>query len=541
MWSLLALVCCLLVAAGCQTINGIDLNQALLRMMEVQSMEGSGTITLEFKLDDAAGTGSQEELMKALNPLKLRLDHIKQQSPERLSVKGALEIPRGVIPFQASLTPEELAIQVEGAKVPVVLSLAESGFGSMAAGTPGAGPEQEKLMAELQSKLRSPEFIRPVNAYFVNNLPNPKKTTFSTVNETINGENRSLFKVGTELDGTELVPWIKSYLVKLMQDDTGLKAVVGQLYDAFKPVFEEANQRTPGAPFGIPLSPSEAPGDPDDLPLSSGLEDNFMGMIAGLLSEREMAIEVLHTEAKQVMVVLLAMLVQLETPGQPSGALLNEQNRFKAALYIDSGLNVRRSDMELDLRMPEGTEDGSPITGFKIATSFRNWNAGTAVKADSLDTKGAIQAQDIRQPAELLQHIDPKSVLYGLLKEDLHITRREANLYVWQEAPGIAPLYTEDGTAMVRANLLAAQLGLELAWNGDEESLVLTDPLKGTRIQWTIGQSVPEINGAAGEEAPLPAVIHGDAAYVPLRATAEALGAQVAWNEQIRVIKLTLE
>ncbi|WP_438444794.1 copper amine oxidase N-terminal domain-containing protein [Gorillibacterium sp. sgz5001074] len=544
--AMLALIFAVVVTAGCQAVGGVDLNGAFQRMMEVQSSEGSGAITIEFKSDGASGP--EADLLKAINPLTIRMDQVINESPERASLSGALVLPRGSVPFKMSVTPEVMVLQVDGAAKPIVFDLQETGAGSMALGAaPGLPGQDQQLMTELQKKLRDPALLKPVYGYLFKNMPNPKNTSFTSVKEKIHGEDLNLVKVGTELDGKELIPWIKGYLVKLMQDDQGLKAVVAQLYDALKPVLDEAAKKAaaageqpkpqpalPGADGSVPMPMSGMSGA-----AGLGLQQSFSSIVTGLLSDRDTAIEVLHTESKQVMVVLLAMLGQLEAPQNGAGTFLNDQNRFKGAIYVDSSLQVRRTDMELNFQLPQGSaEEG--LSGLKVVSSFSNWNQGKAVKADILSTQDGIPANDMTRAEDLLRIVDPQSTLYKVLKQDFHVTRKTAQFPVSERYLEYFPAYSENGTAMVRANMLAPMLGLKTEWNAQDESLTLLAPATGKKITWTMGSSTAQANGAA-VEAPASAMLKGNAAYVPLRATADALGAQITWNEQKKMVTVTLE
>jgi hypothetical protein len=549
MGCILALIGAVIMTAGCQAIGGVDLNKAMLGLFQAQSLEGSGTLTLEL-LQDGGGTvasgdaAEQADFLKAMSPMKLHLEHMKIEGRNRWSVQGNLEIPKGAIPFEASLTPEELVLKPAGAVKPFVLKLNELGSAGLAQGLPAVTPKQEQVLKELQNKLSSPEFMKPVYSYFINGLPNPKNTSLSHVTETINGESVSMVKAGTELSGEELVPWLKKVLVRLMQDDQGLKEVVGLFYDAFKPVFE-AGIGMPDQAMGMgsdpapasPMNPlAEAGGLADQA--SSRLGESFKSIAEDLLSDRETAVEVLHTEVKQAMVVLLAMLGQADR----SDSGLDSNSGVKTAIYLDSSLNLRGTDMELTIRNPKGTPEAG-ISGIKASSSFRYWNVGQPVKADTLPSADAAQLNAASQPESLLHNLDSGSVLYRLLKEDLHVTRKTGYFFVPEEAAGVPAdygVYLDRDTSMVRAKDLVNSIGGTLKWNEADRSLILSDRSGTHTLQMKVGLTEAAVNGVR-TEAPASAVIQGDSAYVPLRFAAEALGGHVAWNERIRMLTVTVE
>lgn len=538
-WLGILLAFVLLAAAGCQAVGSVDLNRAILQMLDVESMEGSSSFTVEFTYDDKA---EELEWVNHLNPLKLNLDTIKTESRDKASLAGSLEIPRGKIPFTASITPEELVFKPEGASKPFVLKLDELMTGQASAG--GAMPQaiaeqQTKLAKELQAKFKDPAFLKPVYSYFVSGMPNPKDIKLSQVQETLGGESVSLYKVDAKLDGSELKGWIKSYLVKLMQDDQGLKALVAHLYDTLKPVLDESGVFSANAGAGA----SEMAG-PGVGAFPMGAVNDMMESISGLMSDRETAIEVLHTEAKQLMVVILVLLNQpdhAQEQGNPLASLLSKDTYLKTSLYVDSSMKVRKSETVLNLAFP-ATADNPGLTGVKIKSVSSNWKVNQPVKADTIPAAGGLALGAGTQPADVLNGLDRSSILYQWLKDDLHVTRRTLFFFTGNAEfmPEDMRVYNENGVTMVPARYFADQLGAEVKWNADTQTVTLTDPGTGTVVQAAVDQETALVNGKKTALEASPALRDG-VVYVPLRFAAEAFGGKVVWNAEHQFITVTID
>jgi len=546
MWCSLALVMVMAIAAGCQAIGGIDLNKVLLSsMLEVNSMEGSSSVTIEFMLDDkeVEDRYNAEELalLKSINPLKLNMDRVKMENREKMSVSGSLEITRGKIPFTASITPEELVLKPEGAAKPLVLKLDELAQGPALQGGGldgmyGPSPEQQAITKELEAKFKEPAFLKPIYSYFLNGMPNPKNIKLSNVSETINGESVSLHKVEASLVGTEMVPWLKSYLVKLMQDDQGLKSVVALLYDTIKPVLDKAKAE---AGDSIIHDSEEEMYLYSDSPF--GAMGSFGDTLANLMSDRDTAIEVLHTEAKQVMVVLLGLLSQPETEEDSLIGFMSDKTHVKGSIYIDNSLKVRKSEAEILVTAPEGMPNDG-VKAVKVTASSSNWNVNKEVKADIIPSAGGLELGFETEPTDVLEQLDSSSVLYQWLKKDLHVTRKTVVFYpeAYNFMPPSMLTYSEKGTTMVPARHLAESLGASIDWNGAKQSVTITDKRTGAVIVTVVGSAEAKVNGKA-VELEAPATIKEGTLYVPLRFVSEALGAEVHWSKGNGLITVTVE
>jgi len=548
----------LLVMTGCQAIGGVDLNKALLNSMEVQSMEGSGTVELELIADEAFWkdeySGEEMALMKLFKNVKLSLDSIKMESKEKMSLKGALEISKGKIPFEVSMTPEQLVFKPEGAVKPFVMDLT-----GMEQGT---NEKLTALVAELQTKLQNPDVVRPLYSYLVNGLPNPKSIKLDNVQETINGQSVSLYKVSAELKGNELLDWIRRYILALMQDDKGMKEAIAKLYDALEPTIRgmveesKANLDRLGM-GGIGEMDSDAEVDIIDEYVYGEMQDEydmgdtgllglynsvpFLGSIGSLLDDRETAIEFIHTELKQVMVFVLVGLEEAKKQDDGSmSQVLNDKTSIKSSIYVDSGLKIRKSETEFTLAPT--LEESVGLQAVKVKSSFSSWKINEPVKADVLSGEGGFAVEEIGEPMSMLRNIDKSSLLYQVLRDDLKLTRKMVffNLsYAEFMHPSMRP-YKENNVTMVPVRYFGEQLGAKVEWDPIQEVVTLTDEVGGTVIILPLDSKEAKVNGKK-VELEMPAVERDGSVYVPLRFAAESLGGKVEWNEELELITVTIE
>ena len=94
----------------------------------------------------------------------------------------------------------------------------------------------------------------------------------------------------------------------------------------------------------------------------------------------------------------------------------------------------------------------------------------------------------------------------------------------------VAPIIVKDRT-MLPARFVAENLGAKVEWNAEKRQATITG--NGVTIVLTIDSTTATVNGKA-VTLDSPAFIQNDRTYTPVRFIAEALGAQVEWNETTR-------
>lgn len=517
---LLAVICLIAgLIGGCQAVGGVDLNKALLSSFDMKTMEGKGSVEVSLELDEAAlkEAGPDSAALAAFSQMKLSFDHIKQESTQVASVKGTFEVAKKSIPFTAYISPEALTVLPEGATKPFTIST-----------TNLADPTGEglydgldmKWLTDFQKKAQDPNYIKPMYDYLVGKMPNPSKLKLESGNETINGQDVYLHHVRAELDGKEILPLLRTFILNLMKDDQAMKAVIGQYYDVIQ-----------GAAKGL------IPADTNN----SGELGSVLGAIRSILENKEEGVEVVQTEVKQLLVVLLVL---MDSEGSEAVKLLGDKSSLTADLYVDNNMKVRKSGINL-LLAPSDT-DGSPVKSIRVKSGFENWNVNGAVKADAISADGALDLMKLESPEEALKAIKPDSALYKLLKDDFHITRKTGYFFVMPKekldkyTAGWAA-YSDNGVTMVPARSLAANLDMDLAWDETSQSVVLTTADGKNSIRLAAGSSKAAVNGAADISLERPAVLEHGAFYVPLRSVAEALGADLHWEADSSSILVTID
>lgn len=520
--AVLALLCMIVVlVGGCQAIGNVDLNKALISSLDVQSMEGSGEISLSFQLDKASEVSESAEILQALNNMKLRLTHIKQENAAQVSVEGELVVSKGAVPFKASVTPTSLTIWPEGAAKPFMINTSRLNAEA------GEGLEygQPDWLTTLKEKAQNPDFLKPLYSYLVSKLPNPKNIKLDSGSETINGQSVYLYKVHTELKAEEIIPLVRAFVLSLMQDDQAMKAVISGYYDILQPALADVAD-------GIGLMD-----ELDGLPLE--------GFKNTLQADKAAGIEIIHTELKQVLVVLLTSLdgMAQESDGELEAAL-GADSALQTELYVDSSMKLRKYAIDLKIAPPEGFAPG--LASMQLTASFENWNLNGAVKADVIDVKDSIPLDSIAEPADLLASLSPDSVLHKWLVSDLHVNRKTAYFFVRNEPSEYMydgwGAYLENGTTMVPARTFANQLGLDMVWEENTQSLVLmTSTGEEKSIRLTKDSAAAPLNGGASTIAlTQPVVLKGEYLYIPLRSVAEAFGGKVTVSDS-SMVKVTLE
>lgn len=514
---------CVIVAfiGGCQAIGGVDLNKALLSSFDVKSMEGSGTIELNFNLDNSAQLNASQkdelDLIKIFEHTKIKLDHIAQESPEILSVKGALEFGRGTIPFSVYVSPESLAFWPEGASKPLTVPVKD------AAAQLENIPSDMKWVADLQEKAKNPEFLKPLYSYLFSKLPNPSDISLKSGSETINGESVFLQHIHSELKAKDLIPLVRTFILNLLQDDKALKEVIAQYYDTLQPAVSSLADNLGG--------------------ILDEEDETLPPAIKALMKEETTGLELLHTEFKQVLVILLAALESSQQdPDNAPEALLGKDSSLAVDLYVDSSLKLRKSSIDLLLAPSEGLMPG--VKSLNVKTSFENWNVNGTVKAEAISTSNAIPFKSITDASQFLDALDRDSVLYKFATEDMHLARKTANFFVLPESElneynaGWAA-YSAGGVTLVPARSLADHFGLELKWDAGTQTVLLATADKTKTIALKAGSQNAVINGKSVELEQAP-VIQNGAFYVPLRAVADAIGAKVVWEPEYRLVEVQL-
>lgn len=93
-----------------------------------------------------------------------------------------------------------------------------------------------------------------------------------------------------------------------------------------------------------------------------------------------------------------------------------------------------------------------------------------------------------------------------------------------------------EGRTMVPIRAVAEKMGYSVDWNGDLGVVILESYYTGDRIEIAIGSPVAYKNGNESIELEVPAFIIAGRTYLPLRAVAEAMDADVDWENTTRTV-----
>ncbi len=489
-WLALPLVLLLVVLAGCQAVAGFDINKALLQSVTPVSSESSQTMSVEVV--PAAGTISAEDkkVIDLINSFSLKVDSAKTQDASTASLKGTVGFDGKNLPFQLSIDEKGLAIEVEGAKQPIYISL-----DSAAAGLPDMVAYTEQTQ---QMSVRATEF-------FLKHLPNPSKISVKQVSDKINGESVNLTNLQVEVKGDELLGLVKPFLTSAVKDEQGIKDLIGTFYDVFYPLMSYETD----SDFI----------DSDDL---NALPESKAVTVAALTAAVQEELNKFLADYDQQVADLLTDTPELAT-------VLGKDTFLKMDLGFDSKLNIRKQNLELSVALP-ASED-LPIQAIKVKVASDIWNVGGTVTADKVDTSaGVIDVMDeTLTPGQILGNFEADSPLHKFLKDEMQISYKYMVLDPYND---YYEVISKKNTSFVPLRYLSEELDAEVKWTPGSNQIVITDDITGAKIVVTKGSNQASINGQT-VMLPQPVFVNEDGTmYVPLRFIAQSLGATVSVDEE---------
>jgi hypothetical protein len=535
----ITLVAALVVLVGCQALGSLDLNKSLVDALLAKSQMSNQTISLDIKLDENNKSMNESELavLKVLSHLKLNFEEIKQESMQKVSVKGKIEVLNRSIPFQAYISPTMLALQIEGAKKPLVIDLAGQTDATQSLLPLGI---EKDLIEQFTTKLATDEKLhKAIFSYFVNGMPNPEGITLDNVTEAVYGETMPLNHVQAKVDGSQIIPLVKKFIVNLLQDDKGLRELVAQFYDVIQPVmlsyFEQMDKEN-AAKAGSDTSGSE------DLTGASSILGNLDPILKGLesvLKDRTMAIEFLHTEAKQLLVIMMVGLESVTEAKDPMvEKIFTNKSYVKADLYIDNSGKLRKTKAEVKIVPP--ADDNGGVEEVTLTLASEHWNINQPIKADEINTADSYAMDSLSKPAEILSVLDQNSALYHLLKDDLQITKKSIVLNMYDssyESYSMLP-YIDRGVTMVPVRFISEQLDANVSFDPDTQEVTIMDEARNTIVVLTLQSNIALLNSKTVK---LDSAVRNrdGTTYVPLKFIANSLGAEVLWDKEIKTITIT--
>ena len=482
-------------AVGCDAIEGADADQAIRSLAEVESRES--VISLEWELvKDTENVPDQktEAIIDAFGDGALRLTEVKQQDRRTMSAKGELTFKDVSIPFAMYVNGQELVLEVEGAKKPFRIHL-RTALNDMY-DTPLAGMGLGDLLLNDSGQ----SLADAVVGYAAGHLPNPEKTTVTRVSEKLGGEEKELTKITYELQGGELKSLLLAAVNDIMQDESGLKALIGGLYDALKPQLEQKLKETP---------------------------DFFLQLA---LQSKDLAVNYLYGQISMKL---------SDWFGEASESAADWAHHITLSWLLD-GVDIVGVDAAI--AAPADAKQHKGIKSIMISFSDRWWNVNGEVKAEVYTGETEDLSAEVK-PRERLRNIETDSALYDILKNTLRVTTQTFRMYMGENAQirdGVSPYIKPPGTTMVPVRYVSEQLDAKVEWNNSDSSITITDEAEGISIVMKIGSKTAFVNGEARQLNEAPELVF-DSTFVPIAFITNALNGEAIWDPVKRTVTITKE
>lgn len=569
----------MIVAAGCQAVSGLDLNQVIKNMTKVTSAEGK--YELEFKLNVneeelrafAAGYGEdkeaieqQLEMLRQYSHIKLVIDKYKMQDQNHLSLKGSIAFgDQSKIGFDLKASDKLAVVKLDGAKQPFSIDLtgehaellrrhyyeAELGwdydevFGldESDQAEPTAADE-EAVVAAVQQMT---EFVTDFTA---GHLPNIESLSVKPVTEQINGEATELLSVKGEIKGMELWQWAKKLINALADDRQGLEKLISAVFDIYH------EHEAEFVAFGLNGAGTYVNGIAGAVPLYPTYpvyEDEYAeeDIIGDYLYEEELweedaveeEVELTPEEAKkQAVEAILTMLdelklsmAELEQEDEKTlKQVLNDSLLITFDYGVDKNLNVRKQNVALQYTVDAELKAELELygfDGFSLTASSQLWNVNGKVKAEEPATTlstVSVESLEYKQGFEIAELFEEGSFIDKVLREQMHITWQSYWNYVDEEVEGSIYLNAKK-QAMIPAREIIEEFGGKVTYNKQTKQIFLLDKATNTTIEISVGSNTAIVNGEQVQWSSSVELYDG-MVYVPARAMAEALGAEIFWS-----------
>jgi hypothetical protein len=473
----------LIVLTACQSVGGIDLNKALLEQLKVKSGESSQTMSWNFEIDPSADvTAEQLSMLEKLKSGSIQV-HTKNKDELNGSASGSITLAGKTIPFKLYTNDQKFIMQVEGSKNLLSASLNNSStLESMDLGFISGLKDDLEFRDELMSTL-------------IRNLPNPKNTAVDFGQKaSINGEDVTLSNVKMEVKGTDLHEVIIDFIGNLLNDETNVKQLLSTALS-----------------YDKELSESDRKAEADDM----------MEQYRKFLSQLQ---------------------VDLTNDDEAIYKMLNNRNNYmKLETGIDSSFKIRSTKAEIYYRIPKVAGVAPvPIRSVKLTLTGQNWNINEAVAvAQPAANSKYTDLESITSPRSFIKQLDSASSLYGLLHNDLKLSRRNGEFYSTigedlsrpsQAGNAYGQPYVKQGTMMIGAKQLAGSMEFGLAWNKNQKTVVLKD--NGNYIVFRLGSKQANANGKSVTLTQAPQVLNNNI-YIPLKPAAISLKSTIQLQTDI--------
>jgi len=484
LWITLPLVLLLIVLSGCQAVGNLDIKNAMIRNLDVKSIESSQTISVHLT-PSATADAEDIQLATIVNALQLNIDSAKLQADGKMSVQGSVQYSGQKLPYHIYLDEQGMTIDLEGAKQPIYISFALND--SMGLSGLSGGFSAASLKGEEQ------EFVKQVISFLYTHLPNPANVSVNSVQQDVYGESLDLTQLHVELTGEELITLVKPFLVSVSQDKEGIRQLIGAVYDFMSTTLEQTE---------------------------SGSTESVMG------GSREEFVNNGYKEVNEMLDLVLkeydSQLAELQE-SKEFNTVFGPNTRVSTDVYFDKDMYIRKQSMDMTIALPD--TEYTPISSIRVSTASESWNINGNVTADPVDTTGGVlQVSEKTTPGTFLRNFEKTSPVYMLLNNMNGITKKTIYFGSYGDYDDTI---TRNHVTLVPVKDLAEGLDAKMQWNASSKQLTLTDDITGAVTVLKLNSNKAVVDGQSHTLSSKVVNVKGKV-YVPLRSVANILGATVA-------------
>ncbi|WP_246427440.1 stalk domain-containing protein [Paenibacillus phyllosphaerae] len=507
-----ALAVVMIIAAGCQAVGGLDLNQMLKQSLKVTSYEGSQTLELQLLTDEQAIAAMDEEeakLLKLFSNVKLSLTDLKVADEEHMSLKGKLELTDRSIGFAATVNKNKVTFELDGINKVFDLNLDRLGMPldssllavpedfESAEDAAEAAATEESAMAALE------QLTDLISGFVIDHLPNPSGISVQPAEVTVGGQSINAMHVSASLSGEQIYEWLLAFMDALSQDKEGLKTLLHSIVDLLESQESAVGGESLEELFGSTTEEARAE-----------IDEAVNDMVDSIAEMKEEL-----TQAKT------------EDP-ETFQAIFNANTSVKADLYVDGKLDIRKSVVQASFVAGEELveEEVMPFNGFTVTSTTEMSKVNESITPDVIYPRPFETIKDYQfermQQHQFLKQIDPGSDLYKLLHDDLGVFKQQVMLFPdYDEA--YAPIETPEHITLIPLRFVANEFGANVS--GNKQQILVYDEATGKTVKFQIGGKQFDVNGEI-VAASYPVTTIDGVTYVAARDFVKIFGGKVYWN-----------
>lgn len=462
----IALLACVLLLAfimGCEPVGGMNVNEMILKQLDVSKKEQSQLIELEIDFSDRLTSDEDAEIAKVVKWFErssLQITLSKFDDLGNVWIEGVLSFAKGSIPFKLHADSKAVRFDIDGVSRPLIIETHYLTDFPL----PIVSPESLNENSQREVLVSVRQLVRKVAEYFVKALPNPPVIRAERVSDSINGVPTSLTKLHAELNGEQLGELLLVYLDRLVQDKEGFRHMLRE----------------------IVLWRMELPPD---------IQDIFGGAEA---FEEEMHVDEIVDDGMATLWPWLESLQKeaVEHHGSEDWKEIFDKGiTFSVNLYVDDSLYLRKSAMELKIAPAAFAQYDSPFRQITIRSSGEMWNINGDVQVPAVEvpTNALTEQQmDKMQPFQFLKIIDKSSVIYDILKNELQVDDQSFSL----SSEWGVPFYKDKkGVAYVPVRATMREFGVSLQTPARKGEIRFYDEATAQNFVLLIGSKKAFVNG----------------------------------------------